>query len=136
MLPTLLREARRAGRLCPHFFGAGRCFLCTRCGFCTRTARSEKRLAHAFIGGDVEHDLVDQARRRWRHRRGTRAAAQACEMRQDTSLAVRAEQLCATWKKRVDEAEFRWKVGGGRDDDRNAEFDRLSKTYRDTTCVR
>ncbi len=64
------------------------------------------------------------------------AAGASCEMRRDACTAVPADQLCTVWKKRVDEAEFRWKVGGGRDDDRKAEFDRLSKTYRDTTCVR
>ncbi len=80
------------------FCGARRGFLSTRCGFRAGTARREKRLAPAFVGGDVEHDFVDQARRRWRHRCGARAAAQACEMRQDTCVAVRAEQLCATWK--------------------------------------
>jgi hypothetical protein len=62
------------------------------------------------------------------------AAGTTCEMRQDACVAVPAEQLCASWKKRVDEAEFRWKVGGGRNDERKAEFDRLSKTYRDSTC--
>ena len=63
------------------------------------------------------------------------AAGQTCEMRQDTCVAVPAEQLCATWKKRVDEAEFRWKFGGGRNDDRKAEFDRIAKVYRESTCV-
>ncbi|MBN8214822.1 MAG: DUF4124 domain-containing protein [Xanthomonadales bacterium] len=63
------------------------------------------------------------------------AAGTTCEMRQDACIAVPAEQLCVSWKKRVDEAEFRWKVGGGRNDDRKAEFDRLSKVYRESTCV-
>ena len=63
------------------------------------------------------------------------AAGQTCEMRQDTCVAVPVEQLCATWKKRVDEAEFRWKFGGSRNDERKAEFERISKTYRETTCV-
>ena len=63
------------------------------------------------------------------------AAGQTCEMRQDTCVAVPAEQLCATWKKRMDEAEFRWKFGGGRNDDRKAEFDRLAKVYRGSTCL-
>ena len=63
------------------------------------------------------------------------AAGQTCEMRQDLCVAVPAEKLCATWKKRVDEAEFRWKFGGGRNDDRKAEFDRIAKVYRESTCV-
>ena len=63
------------------------------------------------------------------------AAGSSCEMRRDTCTAVPAEQLCARWKKRVDEAEFRWKFGGGRDDDRKLEFDRLARVYRESTCV-
>jgi hypothetical protein len=66
----------------------------------------------------------------------TLAAGQACEMRRDTCIPVAAEQLCAAWKKRVDEAEFRWKFGGSRDDARKAEFDRVTRIYRDSTCVR
>lgn len=65
----------------------------------------------------------------------TLAAGQACEMRRDTCTAVAAAQLCAAWKKRVDEAEFRWKFGGSRNDDRKAEFDRVTRIYRDSTCV-
>ena len=63
------------------------------------------------------------------------AAGTTCEMRQDTCVAVPAEQLCVSWKKRVDEAEFRWKIGGGRNDDRKGEFDHLSRVYRESTCV-
>ncbi len=64
------------------------------------------------------------------------AAGSSCEMRRDACTAVPAEKLCAVWKKRVDEAEFRWKFGGGRDDDRKVEFDRLARSYRGSTCVR
>lgn len=63
------------------------------------------------------------------------AAGASCEMRRDACTAVPADKLCAVWKKRVDEAEFRWKFGGGRDDDRKVEFDRLARTYRGSTCV-
>lgn len=63
------------------------------------------------------------------------AAGTSCEMRRDACTAVPADKLCTVWKKRVDEAEFRWKVGGGRDDDRKAEFDRLARIYRESTCV-
>jgi hypothetical protein len=65
----------------------------------------------------------------------TLAAGQACEMRRDTCTAVPTAQLCAAWKKRVDEAEFRWKFGGSRNDDRKAEFDRVTRVYRDSTCA-
>jgi len=64
-----------------------------------------------------------------------RAAGTSCEMRQDACSAVPAEQLCTLWKKRVDEAEFRWKFGGGRNDDRKADFDRAARVYRESTCV-
>lgn len=64
----------------------------------------------------------------------TLAAGQACEMRRDACIPVPAEQLCAAWKKRMDEAEFRWKFGGSRNDDRKAEFERATRVYRDSTC--
>ncbi len=63
------------------------------------------------------------------------AAGSTCEMRRDACVAIPAEQLCARWKKRVDETEFRWKFGGGRNDDRKVEFDRVARIYRESTCV-
>lgn len=63
------------------------------------------------------------------------AAGSACEMRQDACIAVPAEQLCAAWKKRVDEAEFRWKFGGARNDARKAEFERVARIYRESACA-
>jgi hypothetical protein len=64
------------------------------------------------------------------------AAGSACEMRRDACEPVPAEQLCTAWKKRVDEAEFRWKFGGGRDDARKTEFERLAAIHRGSDCVR
>lgn len=64
------------------------------------------------------------------------AAGSACEMRRDACEPVPAEQLCTAWKKRVDEAEFRWKFGGGRDDARKAEFERVAAIHRGSDCVR
>lgn len=64
------------------------------------------------------------------------AAGSACEMRRDACEPVPAEQLCTAWKKRVDEAEFRWKFGGGRDDARKAEFERVAAIHRASDCVR
>lgn len=64
-----------------------------------------------------------------------RGAGSSCEMRRDACIAVPAAQLCASWKKRMDEAEFRWKFGGGRNDERKAEFDRVAKVYRESACV-
>lgn len=66
----------------------------------------------------------------------TLAAGSACEMRQDACVAIPAEQLCAAWKKRVDEAEFRWKFGGSRDDARKLEYDRVARIYLGSTCLR
>jgi len=63
------------------------------------------------------------------------AAGQACEMRRDACVAVPAESLCAAWKKRADEAEFRWKFGGGRNDDRKLEYERIAKIYQDSACL-
>lgn len=65
----------------------------------------------------------------------TLAAGSACEMRQDACVAVPAEHLCLAWKKRVDEAEFRWKFGGARNDARKTEYDRVVRIYRESTCV-
>lgn len=62
------------------------------------------------------------------------AAGETCEMRYDTCEPVVDDQLCAAWKKRVDEAEFRWKFAGARNDARKAEYDRYAKIYRESTC--
>jgi hypothetical protein len=64
------------------------------------------------------------------------AAGSACEMRRDACTAIPAEQLCSTWKRRVDEAEFRWKFAGSNNDERKTEYERLANTYRESTCVR
>jgi hypothetical protein len=45
-------------------------------------------------------------------------------------------QLCVSWKKRVDEADFRWKLAGARDDERKAEYERVRAVYLGSTCVR
>jgi hypothetical protein len=64
------------------------------------------------------------------------SAGTACEMRRDTCTAIAAEQLCATWKRRVNEAEFRWKFAGKNNDARKAEYDRFAKIYFDSACAR
>jgi hypothetical protein len=63
-------------------------------------------------------------------------AGQACEMRRDACVAVPEAQLCAAWKRRVDEAEFRWKFGGGGSDERKAEYERLLAVYAQSSCFR
>ena len=62
------------------------------------------------------------------------AAGNACEMRRDTCEAIAPERLCAAWKKRMDEAEFRWRFGGSGNDARKAEFERVRETYARSTC--
>jgi len=64
------------------------------------------------------------------------SAGSACEMRRDQCVAIPADQLCGTWKRRVDEAEFRWKFAGSRNDERKAEYERFAKMYRDSVCSR
>ena len=64
-------------------------------------------------------------------------AATACEQVSDTCTAVPEEALCHGWKRRVDEAEFRWKFAGGADDaGRRFEYEKLAATYRNSTCTR
>jgi len=61
----------------------------------------------------------------------------ACQTTHDTCEAVPEDELCASWRRRVDEAEFRWKfAGAGAEDPKRIEFERLAATYDNTTCVR
>lgn len=64
------------------------------------------------------------------------AAGSACEMRRDQCAPIAPDQLCRAWKRRVDEAEFRWKFAGGRNDERKAEYERFARIYRDSACSR
>ncbi len=64
------------------------------------------------------------------------AAGETCEMRQDACAEVPQALLCVSWKKRVDEADFRWKLAGARDDARKAELERVRATYLGSTCVK
>jgi hypothetical protein len=64
------------------------------------------------------------------------AAGSTCEMREDACAEVPQAQLCVSWKKRVDEADFRWKLAGARDDERKAEYERVRAVYLGSTCVR
>jgi hypothetical protein len=62
-------------------------------------------------------------------------AGTACEMRRDPCTAIPAEQLCRTWQRRVDEAEFRWKFAGADErDPRKREFERLAGLLRESAC--
>lgn len=63
------------------------------------------------------------------------AAGSACEMRRDTCEAIPPERLCAAWKKRLDEAEFRWKFAGSGNDARKTEFERVRGVWLGSTCA-
>lgn len=64
-----------------------------------------------------------------------RADASACEKVVDQCDAVPAEALCLSWRRRVDEAEFRWKFAGAKQDDaRRREYERLKATLAASDC--
>lgn len=64
-----------------------------------------------------------------------RGDAAACEIVADTCEAIPAEALCAAWQRRVDEAEFRWKFAGARDDARGREHESLVATLARSDCA-
>jgi hypothetical protein len=61
-------------------------------------------------------------------------SAGACEKRVDTCAAIPEDQLCRAWRQRVDEAEFRWKFAGARDDDRRVEYEKWAAILANSTC--
>lgn len=62
--------------------------------------------------------------------------AGACEKRVDTCQAVPEEALCRAWRRRVDEAEFRWKFAGAAEHDpRRLDFEKWAATLRNSTCA-
>lgn len=64
-----------------------------------------------------------------------RPGASACEKIADQCTAVPAEGLCHAWKQRVDEAEFRWRFAGAKEDDeRKLAYEKLAATYANSTC--
>ncbi|GAB3736184.1 hypothetical protein GCM10028862_20610 [Luteimonas pelagia] len=66
--------------------------------------------------------------------RPLRGSAGACEKRVDTCAAIPEENLCRSWRRRVDEAEFRWKFAGARDDDRRVEYEKWAAILANSTC--
>jgi hypothetical protein len=65
-----------------------------------------------------------------------RADAAACEKTVDQCTAVPADGLCQAWRRRVDEAEFRWKFAGAKqDDDRRREYELLKATLAHSDCA-
>ena len=66
----------------------------------------------------------------------TRSDAAACEKVTDQCEAVPAESLCTVWQRRVDEAEFRWRFAGAKqDDDRRREYELLKATLAQSDCA-
>lgn len=60
----------------------------------------------------------------------------ACETRRDTCEAVPEAELCDAWRRRVDEAEFRWKFARvEQGDPLRIEHARLAATYANSRCV-
>lgn len=65
-----------------------------------------------------------------------RSDAAACEKVTDQCEAVPAESLCTAWQRRVDEAEFRWRFAGARqDDDRRREYELLKAKLAQSDCA-
>lgn len=66
----------------------------------------------------------------------SRPGASACEKVADQCAAVPGDSLCLAWKRRVDEAEFRWKFAGAKDDgSRRLDYEKLAATYANSTCT-
>jgi hypothetical protein len=66
----------------------------------------------------------------------TRKDAAACEKVKDQCEAVPAEALCTAWQRRVDEAEFRWKFAGAKqDDERRHDYELLKAKLAQSDCA-
>lgn len=65
-----------------------------------------------------------------------RGMGQACEMKRDSCTAIPAQQLCAAWYRRLDDAEFKLRYAG--DDnrgERQATFDALQARIAGSLCA-
>ena len=62
-------------------------------------------------------------------------AATACEQVADECSAVPEDQLCRSWRRRVNEAEFRWRFAGGGDGERRLAYETLAATLANSTCA-
>ena len=90
---------------------------------------------------DKVHYLTEEAKPQTRCRplqvvaiAGRQPAASACEQVADTCSAVPDAALCESWKRRVDEAEFRWKFAGADDGDARIAYETLRATWANSTC--
>ena len=67
--------------------------------------------------------------------RASLGVASACEMKQDTSAAVPAEQLCAAWYRRLDEADFKLRYADDGDRrGRQAAYDAVDAKIKASHC--
>lgn len=67
---------------------------------------------------------------------GSAGMASACEMKDDTCTAVPAEQLCTTWYRRLDEAEFKLRYAGNDNrGERQAAFDDIGAKIKASNCA-
>ena len=66
---------------------------------------------------------------------GNVSAARACEQVTDQCSAVPEDQLCTSWRRRVSEAEFRWRFAGSHDGDKRLAYETLAATLANSTCA-
>ena len=60
---------------------------------------------------------------------------QACEMKEDSCTAIPDDQLCSTWYRRLDDAEFKLKYAGrGNERERKAAFDAIDAKMKASSC--
>lgn len=60
----------------------------------------------------------------------------ACQTTRDRCEAVPEDGLCAAWRRRVDEAQFRWKFAGAVESDpRRLEYETFAATLANSTCA-
>lgn len=62
-------------------------------------------------------------------------AARACEQVTDQCSAVAEEQLCGSWQRRVNEAEFRWRFSGSGAGEERLAYETLAATLANSTCA-
>lgn len=60
----------------------------------------------------------------------------ACEMKHDICAAIPAEQLCASWYRRLDDADFKLRYAGDADrGERQAAFDAVQAKIKASHCA-
>ena len=68
--------------------------------------------------------------------RPSQGLGSACQTTRDTCEAIPEAQLCQAWRRRVDEAEFRWKFAGAlTDDPKRIEYELLAAALANSTCA-